>query len=169
MSETHISSGPSGRHRGLRWALIASLALNLLLIGVLAGGVMRYAQRPPVLTMQTDYRSLWRALPGDARAQLRETARDGGFAGGARPHRGPEERRAALARMNAQIIAVLRGQPFDAEGFAALLDGERDALERRMLAVRAAFVARVAALTAAERAAMADELERVWADRLPRR
>lgn len=158
----------SGR-RGLRIALILSLAVNLMLIGVLVGGVIRYAHRPPTVAMQTDFRNLWRALPSDARTNLRETVRDPGFPSDRRPRPSREERRERVERMNADIIAALRADPFDGEVLAVLLDGERDAITRRMQAARAAFVAQVAALSSAERAEMARSLERAWDDRLPQR
>jgi uncharacterized membrane protein len=170
MQETPSSTSAPGRSRkGLRIALVLSLALNLLLIGVMAGGVMRYAHRPPPAEMQTDYRSLWRALPAEARADLRAAVRDYGVAGERPARLSPEERRARVHRTHADIIALLRAEPFDADAFQNVLDSERNALMGRLQAARQAFAARVAGLTAGERAAMAADLEQVWADRLPER
>jgi len=166
-------SGPDtptpAKPRGLRIALIASLMVNLLLIGILAGGVMRFARHEPPVPGQPDYRSLWRALPDRAQEDLRAQSRDRGFPGDRDGRPSHEDRRARMEATNARIIALLRSDPFDAAGFTAALTGDREALARRLDAARLAFAERVAALTPAERQAMAAQLETDWADRLPRR
>jgi uncharacterized membrane protein len=169
MRETPSTSAHGGVRKGLRFALILSLAVNLLLIGMMAGGVMRYAHRPPPGDQGTDFRSLWRAMPADARAELHAAARERGFPSERAPRLSREERRARTERTHAEIIALLRSDPFEAEAFERVLDGEREAVMRRLQAARQAFAARVADLTPAERAAMAVELARVWEDRLPGR
>lgn len=157
------------RRRGLRIALIVSLMANLLLVGILAGGVMRYARFDPPVPGQPDYRALWHALPDRAQDELRALSRERGFPGdhASRPSR--EERRARFEAANARIIALLRAEPFDAEAFGAVLNGDREALERRLNAARRAFAEQVAHLSPAERQAMAARLEADWGDRLPRR
>ena len=147
--------------RRLRLALIASLAVNLLVIGVLAGGAWRSKQFEPGPPGQPDIRALWHAMPREARSELRERSRERGPMG-ERPSR--EERRERAAAMNASLLAALRSEPFDPAQFAALMQGDRDALQQRIDAANAAFAAQLAALTPAQRAEMADELEERWDD-----
>ncbi|GAB4264288.1 MAG: hypothetical protein Kow0013_11380 [Pararhodobacter sp.] len=176
MSETHGPTprtdqiGPTGKpRRALRIALILSLMLNLLLIGVIGGGVMRFARfEPPHIPGQPDVRALWRALPEHAQRDLRAMARERGFPGEHGPRLSREERRARMDAANARILDLLRADQFDAEAFAVALLGERDALDRRMEAAREAFANEIANLTPSERAAMADRLEASWRTRSSR-
>lgn len=152
--------------RGLRVALVLSVMLNLLVVGVLAGGAIRGPHDGPAgLPGQPDIRALWRALPSDARADLRSMGGERGFPGERAPRPSREERRARAAEMNARILTALRADPFDAPGFSQLMDGDREALARRLDAVREAFAAEVADLSPAERQAMADRLQEYWAER----
>jgi len=172
MSDPNLSTpsprAPRRRGRGLRIALVLSLAVNLLVIGVVAGGAWKMRNfdggRPP--HGQVDIRALWQAMPRDARSALRERNREDGLHPD-RPSR--EERRARMAELNAQLIEALRREPFDAEAFATLMQGDRAALERRLAAANAAFAAQLAGLSPAQRQALAGELEEEWEDRLPRR
>lgn len=159
--------------RGLRIALVLSLMVNLLVIGVVAGGAWRVRQFDGPPPGQPDIRALWHAMPREARSALRERTREMGMPGepGAHGSQRPsrEERRARAAEMNAGLIASLRAEPFDPAAFAALMEGDREALERRLRAANAAFASQLSELTPAQRAAMAAELEETWEDRLPPR
>ena len=170
MSEHVTNPTPEPRRkpgRGLRIALVSSVMLNLLVLGVLAGGTMRMTHfEPPMLPGQPDVRALWQALPGPARSDLRVMGRERGFPGEHAPRPSREERSARAAEMNARILAALRAEPFDAAGFAQLLHGDRDALQRRLDAAHAAFASEIADLSPAERAAMADRLAGLWRGRL---
>lgn len=173
MSEPVTNPTPGPRRkpgRGLRIALVASLALNLLVLGVLAGGTMRMARLEPaaMLPGQPDLRALWQALPGPARSDLRAMGRERGFPGEHAPRPSREERAARAAEMNARILAALQAEPFDAAVFVQLMDGDREALEQRREAAHEAFAAEVANLGPAERAAMADRLAGIWRERPPR-
>jgi len=152
--------------RGLRVALMLSVMLNLLVVGVLAGGALRGPHGgPPGLPGQPDIRALWRALPAEARADLRDMGRERGFPGERMPRPSREERRARADEINAGILAALRAEPFDAAAFSRLIDGDREALARRLDAAREAFAAEVAALSPAERQAMAERLQEYWSRR----
>lgn len=161
-----LNSNPTKTHRaarGLRIALYVSLILNVLLMGVLVGGAFRNARIAELTPMRPDFRQLWRALPepvqDDLRAHSREQGfHDGGRDGDRRPSR--EERAARIEAMNARVLAILRAQPFDVDAFSAYLDGDREAAQARIEAARAAFAERVAQMSDAERAEMADRLER---------
>lgn len=171
MSETVTNPSPETRRkpgRGLRIALVLSVMLNLLVLGVLAGGAMRAARFEPP-PGQLDFRALWSALPDAARDDLRAMGRERGFPGEHGPRPSREDREAHAAETNARIVAALRAEPFDAEGFARLLNGDREAFERRLAAARDAFAGEVAGLSPAERAAMADRLAQHWHGRMTHR
>lgn len=148
-----------GLGRIAKIALVVSLSLNLLLIGALAGGAMRASRFQPAMEGQADYRALWRALPDEARAQMRAQARERG-GGGERPQRRSREERREISRArNQQIIALLRADPFDSAAFAQVLTQDRRALEDRLNATRLAFVSQVEGLDHTARQTMADALE----------
>lgn len=148
------SAPPRPDRRGLRLALIASLAVNLLFIGLIAGGVVTGSQRPSGPSVGPDMRALWRALPDEQRQALRAEFRDGN---GERQDR--DTRRAELAAREAEMLAMLRAEDFDAAGFAALLAERREMTAARAETAQAAFVAQISTLPAAERAAIADRYE----------
>ncbi|MCB1391359.1 MAG: hypothetical protein KDK12_19785 [Rhodobacteraceae bacterium] len=148
--------------RGLRLALVLSLMVNVLVLGILAGGAMRASRFDGPLPGQADVRALWQALPGEARSTLRAMGRERGFPGEHGPRPSREERRERAAALNARLLEALRGDPFDAEAFARLMQGDREALERRLDAAHAAFAEQVAALSPAERQDMAARLAAIW-------
>lgn len=145
------------RRRGLKIALVLSLAVNLLLIGLLAGGAMRAARLDEVAGGRPDLRALWRAMPDEARDHLRETARGSGLAPHGRPDR--DSRRARTVALNAALAAALRAEPFDTQGFASLLAGDRDEAARRVDAAHQVLAGQIQALSAAEREALATRFE----------
>lgn len=142
---------------GRRWrvALVLSLAVNLLFVGMLAGGALRGWRAPPPQGPVHEMRALWQALPDETRTALRAEFRDRRAA-----ETGTEgERPARSERPTARLSPLLRADPFDAEGFAAALDDMRDTRADRAADGQAALVAQIAALPAAERAAVADRLD----------
>jgi uncharacterized membrane protein len=142
--------------RGWRLALFASLALNLMFLGVILGGTRSAPQRPGPGPFGPDMRALWRALPDDARQAMRAGFRD--EAGEAsRPDRA--ERRARAAQREAELVALLRAESFDAATFAEMLETHRAAMAARSASAQALLVERIAALPPAERAALADRYE----------
>lgn len=141
--------------RRLRWLLIVSLTLNLLVVGVVAGVALRFAggdRLPPPAERslgfgpwsggleRQDYRALRRGFEA-AGTDLRSVWR--------------EERADRQA-----LVAALRAEPFD----AAALDTVAGRMQARTLE-RLALGQRlirdhVLAMSLAERAAFADRLER---------
>ncbi len=77
MSDPTTETKPRRPGRGLRLALIASMMLNVLVIGVLAGGFWHNAQVERMTSGAPDIRAVWRAMPATAR----DAAGDGAFAG----------------------------------------------------------------------------------------
>lgn len=131
----------------LRVLLGASLALNLLTAGLVAGAVIRFGgphrmhPRLPVGAM------LFRELPREDRRALRQRA----F--GSRQDR--EARRRADAE---EIDAALRASPFEAARLDAFLRRQAQQHDEHEQAVHQAWLARIKAMSDGERAAYADRL-----------
>lgn len=156
-TEPTTKPDPAPRSRRMRIALVLSLALNLMFIGILAGGAFQGARAPQPSWEATDLRALLRALPDDARRDLRGAMIRGN---GESPRVRREQMRNSAAEHRLRTVAMLRADPFDADAFAEHLDTGRAAREARTIAAHHALVARIAAMPARERAAMAERLSR---------
>lgn len=142
---------PPLMRRGLRYLLIASLGVNLLVLGVVVGDHLSgpMGRRPPSVELSMgpfaralapqDRREIARAL-GD-RADLREMRRT--------------ERAADLA----QLAAALRAEPFDRDAVAAVMERQRAKVRELETAVEAAMLDRLAAMSTDERMGFADRLQ----------
>jgi len=139
----------SGLSTPLRWLLVVSLALNLLVAGLLVGAVLRHDG--PRRHMELGPGPFAQALsPEDRRAILTEL-RD-------RPGVGPpnrEERQQAMS----EVLAALRSEPFDPGQVEAALASQSDRVASVGRAIQAAMIERIAAMSAEDRAAFADRLE----------
>jgi len=166
MNETEGKTPARARTgRILRVVLVLSLALNLLVLGVMAGAAFKARQSGHDSHAGSDLHALWWALPGEARRDLRGAM--GPRDDDARLTR--DDRRARAAARHGEVLALLRAEPFDAGAFAAAIQAERSERAERIDRAHAAFVARVVALSASERAAMAERLESGRGQRLIRR
>lgn len=161
MSETPATATPRKSGRALRVALILSLMVNVLVIGTLAGGAWRMARLDPAAT-GPDIRALWRALPDDARGALRQVAREQGLHG---EHGDRAERRAREGRVNGDLLAALRAEPFDPDTFSQILRADREGAVSRLDRAHAALAEQIARLTPEARAAMAARFESGLRDR----
>ncbi|HAW45770.1 MAG TPA: hypothetical protein DCX34_00785 [Roseovarius sp.] len=152
-----MSEETGGQGRGWRIILIASLALNLLVAGVIGGWVVRHGigphrdHGPHSARLAQLGGPLTRALDAEGRVAI--VARLHGEPGA------QEARRAALRESFEALLADLRAQPFDAARVTARLDAQRAQVADRFEAGHAALVAHLAAMSDAERAAYADRLE----------
>jgi uncharacterized membrane protein len=137
---------------GLRWLLIGSLAMNLAVLGIVAGAMLSGRDGGgPHRGIDIALGPFARALSDDdRRAVMRDLRQDGRLQ---LPSRGDRNRNLA------QLVSALRTEPFDPASLSALLNGQRD----RALSVQAttqdALINRIAAMTPAARAAFADRLE----------
>ena len=146
--ENETSKRPVGR--GLKWALGLSLALNLVIVGFLAGAVLRHAgddrkDRGP--TLQSYGAPFVRALPRDAKHKLRAALRK------ELPSR--QDRR----RLYEKLLETLRADDFDAEAARDVFATQTDAAQSVQERAQNAWIALVSDMTVAERAAVADRLE----------
>lgn len=136
----------------VRWLLIASLALNLLVAGLLLGSLIfddgpGRGPRPVELALGP----FARALDEEDRHAILESLRD---RPDLRPMRG-EEREAAFA----DILAAVRAEPFDPARAGAALAAQSSRVEAVQAAVQAELLERLRAMTPEQRAAFAERLD----------
>lgn len=142
--------------RRMRWALIASLAVNLLVVAAVAGALLTRFDGPRsrdrAIGGPPDIRALARGLDQDSRqALIRGLRSDPDLRGG----------RGRLREARAGIAAALRAKPFDRAAFEAALADRRD--------VQAALAARGASALADVIADLSPETRAELADRLTSR
>ncbi|APE44107.1 hypothetical protein BOO69_12340 [Sulfitobacter alexandrii] len=144
---------PAGRR--WRWVLVASLALNLVFVGLIAGAAYRHAGGPGARdhgggpgarSYATPY---VRALPRETRRAL---FRDLRRSGSGMPSR--EERRALYDR----VLAALRAEPFEADAVQSVLREQGRIAVQLQTAAEGAWLATVTAMSPADRAAYADRV-----------
>ncbi|MEC9434920.1 MAG: periplasmic heavy metal sensor [Pseudomonadota bacterium] len=114
---------PPRRRRWVRWALAASVCVNLLLIGAAAGAFLRHGGPPrPPMPAGFDRVSLWHAFREMA-PEERDAART------ALKARREQMRRLgdALAETRGGIADALAARPFSPEALAAALNAAREA------------------------------------------
>ena len=148
---TGIGPRPPGRTPlWLRLVLVASLALNLLVVGVVGGAVVSRGG-PGEHTRGAGGNPFIAALPRDERrAVFGEMRRESGP--GRRSH-------AELRARFDALLAEIRAEEFDAGAVAALLEEQRSAGSARQEAGERVLIARLTQMTQAERMAYADRLE----------
>ncbi len=139
----------SGRlQRGL---LIGSLALNLLVLGVVAGTVFK--GNGPGGSQRVDLTAgpLTRAMEGERRDAVRAALRESGAF---------ERRDRSEIRQDMQVLlATLRADEFDEVAFRDALSRQRARLQSGQNAVLDAVTAQIEEMAPEERAAFADRLE----------
>ncbi len=148
--------------RRFKVVLACSLALNLLVAGMVAGAAWRHGgdrgggwrSAPPAL--QGYAAPYVRALPQAQRRSLHKAIRQSSSR---------EERRAAYQDM----LGALRAEPFDAQAVRALLTAQRDRVLAAQSAGQTQWIALVEAMTPQERAAYADQLEETLKKRRSRK
>ncbi len=138
--------------RSLRILLIASLAFNMLIVGIGAGALIsgRMADGPR-RGIDLSLGPLVEALDESDRRAIMRSLRDA-------PHVRRPSRDARRADLGA-VVAALRTDPFDPAAVAAPLDAARSRALGVMGAGQEALIARITAMTPQQRQAFADRLE----------
>ena len=148
-----------GLRRWVKVLLVASLALNLLFVGLAGGLAVRFGGgkegRPPPSVGA----ALYRAMPDDDRRALRKELR--------RSHDRKAEREGHRQDVLA-IAELLRATPFDREAVEALVRTQMMEGPRGVTHLRAAWIDRVSGMSGAARAEYADRLIEVF-DAPPRK
>jgi uncharacterized membrane protein len=139
----------------VRVLLVASLAVNLLVAGIVVGARVGHGRDEGVRLPRDAGALLYLgALPREDRAALVAELRAESPGGPDRRERMAE----ALAEVRA-TLATLRAEPFEADAFARRLGHQRAVAARRGERAEALLVERVAAMSPDERRAYADALE----------
>ncbi len=151
MSEEH----PKPRRRWLIPALLVSLAINLLIVGIVVGFAVspnapRNTDRVGGPARSIIGEPFVRALPKKDRQALIKAI-------GAERGRLRENRAALRARFEALLVA-LRADPFETEAVSQLLQEQRSVAIRRQRIGEAILIERLAAMSPDERAAYAERL-----------
>jgi uncharacterized membrane protein len=136
---------PPGRPR-LKWALIASLGLNLVFVGLFAAAVFRGPPPPPMPGLWHYARALPEPYRRDLGRALRESRRD---------WIGPRD---ALRGQQAAMAAALTAEPFDPDAVAEVLASETKIIGDLSARGRELLVAEIARMTPTDRAAYAEAL-----------
>lgn len=138
----------------VRVALVASLALNLLILGIVGGAMLGHRDRPPHAALGPgDHGPYGRALAEADREALRAAIR-------AEAPRIRETRRAVRQGFR-DLLAALRAAPYDHGQVVAVMEAQQARVHEQAALMRGLMLDRVAAMSPEERAAFADRLERV--------
>lgn len=145
-----MSDNPKPKRRWVSVLLTVSLALNLLIVGVALGTVYRikggdHGKAPPGFGP-----ALYRALPKEDRKALRGELSE-------RHLKGSKLRSQDFAAMG----EALRAEPFNPEAVQALLQQQAQAMAAMQGALQEEWLARITAMTDAERQVYADRLQEV--------
>ena len=138
--------------RWLRTALVLSLALNLLLVGLAVGAAVNYrTSGGPPRNFDLSVGLLGRAMSPEDRQAVSEALRE--------MPRGHTPGRRDMAALMGELTGVLRAEPFDAGAFTAMLDRQGQLWSDVQKTGQSVVVARIAAMTAEQRAAFADRID----------
>jgi len=150
--ETDAHRPPHGRNgrRGLKIALLCSLAVNLALLGFVAGRLGPPGGQRPALDPVRAFVPFLRELPQSRRDELRPLLRER-LAG----RRGDLQR---LREVQQDVRRALTAEPFDAGELAGALASQRALLGAHHRVSHETFVALVSRLSAAERKALSERL-----------
>lgn len=144
--------------RWTRWALLASLAVNLAVAGLVAGSLIGKPPRGGLPDRPLPGRELalgpfFEALaPRDRRALGDAMRREGDAL---------HANRAALRAQFEALLAALRAEPYEAGEVRRLIDAQNARVSERQALGRRLLLERIAAMSPAERAAFADRLDRL--------
>lgn len=139
----------TGQKRLMRGLLIGSLALNLIVAGLVAGALWRGPDKAP-RHVDLSFGPLGRAFEaGDRRHIGRDVQR----------RIGPMQARGARQAELGRTLEILRAEPFDPAPLAELLEVQRARGAAIARAGQEALVARIAGMEPSARARFADRLE----------
>jgi len=134
-----------------RIVLVLSLGLNLAVAGMVAGFAFAGDKRSPQ-RFDLTVGPLTRAMDDNARAAVRDALRDSGVFDRA-------DRGAMRTDMTA-LVSLLRADQFDSAAFQDVLGRQRARLQAGQDTVLAVVTQQITNMTAQDRAAFADRLER---------
>lgn len=138
--------------RGMKIALILSLTLNLLILGIVGGAMFAHGGPDgPGRIRDVGFGPYTEALSGEDRKALREA-----FIKAAPDFRkGREEAQADVAR----LAAAIRAEPYDRAAVEAVMADQGQRIEKRLMLGRGLFLDRLDAMGPEGRAALAGRIE----------
>jgi len=156
---------PRGAGRWLKLALVASLALNLVVIGAMVSRWAgyhrdhghRHWRHSDARHMPPGMRLYAQAMPEPARERLRAEV--------AARKETWTKRRAALRAHVDEMVRTLRAEPFDAARLAELMAAQHAAMAGMIGEGQQLMVGQIAAMNPGDRSLFADRLERMLAER----
>jgi uncharacterized membrane protein len=144
-----------------RTGFLLSLAVNILIIGALAGfalgGGLTRVRGGGAMAMLGQPRAVAAALPQDVRQALRRDLVQAWFE--------TDDERAAWRAANAEVLRELQAEPYDVVETQAALRRQREAGATAMGSFQDSLAQSLAALTPEQRRAVADALTHVRARR----
>ncbi len=154
LPEPNPNRGGAGP-RWMRWLLVASLALNLAVLGVMGGAALRFRGGGPHVMAVRDltFGPFTEALSPPDRETLRRE-----FMG--EPGAFQAERHEARSDLE-QILTALRAEPFDPGRIRSGLDRQKARLETRMDLGQGLLADLIARMPVEERLKFADRLQGV--------
>ncbi len=163
MAETPITPSPKRGRNWMRFVLIVSLALNLLVVGLLGGAFLRHEK--PVgrhLDRMSMGLSIYiRALPEDSRTAFEAELRDGNSSRRAL--------RKSMRERQRSLEAVLLAEPFSEEAVRQALTEHRSFAFEKTGRLQDAYVDAVAGLSDEARAAYFERVQDMFAKRRMKR
>lgn len=163
MSDQMIPTPQKRRAPGwMRAAFALSLTLNLLVMGVVGGAVVKHGRddAPPPGGEILSYGPYTRALSPEDRDALRAALmREAGEL---------RANRQAVRRDFDRVLALLRADPFDRAATEAVLEGQQTRVEAQSRKVRGLVLDHVSAMPPEARHAFADRLDKTLRHGPPR-
>ncbi|MHC0054422.1 periplasmic heavy metal sensor [Actibacterium sp. D379-3] len=160
MDEARTGAMKTAQGPGFRWgraALVVSLTLNFLFLGLVGGAVLHRvgprADAPPPGGDLLSYGPYTHAFSPEDRKALRALLK--------RDAADLRDNRRAVRRGFDQVVAALRAQPYDAAAVQALLEQQQAGVAQQVSHVSGLMLEHIARMSDAERAAFADRLEEV--------
>ncbi|MBN2740351.1 MAG: periplasmic heavy metal sensor [Rhodobacteraceae bacterium] len=146
-----MAESGSGNCRGLRWALIASVTLNLLVVGVITGGIIGHDRHPPrPVVGDVTLGAFTNALSKEDREALRKAAQKRGSAF-------RDMRRQSRADM-AALITALKADPWNRAEVEQIFARHQSRISSRVLIGDALIFERIDAMSPTRRQEFAQRL-----------
>lgn len=142
---------PAPSRRGLKIALAVSVALNLAVLGVVAGAVLRGGPMRDQMVRDLGFGPFAEALTDTDRVALRRAFMQ--------HSPGLRDLRETMRQDMANVLAALRAAPFDPAALQSALAAQEERLTGQLRLGQELLADRIGAMTEAERLAFADRLE----------
>ncbi|WP_171128189.1 MULTISPECIES: periplasmic heavy metal sensor [unclassified Ruegeria] len=145
-----MSEAPTRKRKWMKVLLVASLAVNLLVVGVVVGTALRFSKGDPGRVPPGFGYGLYKALPKDDRKALRAQLGDARTLGSGRRQQDFDA-----------LSAALQAVPFEPADVQVLLDQQAKASADLRETLHRLWLDQIEAMTDVERAAYAERLKEI--------